>query len=149
MATSRNSPRRPIPSSLSGDFSSSRAIPRSILLHPERERWTFPTGQGSKRPYGRISSSYLLQELMHRRQQSDAEGEDQGEDEEESEESSESEMLDLEVCLPAPTAHPLTPFSNCGALLLQQRLPDTPLTSPRPPSFLPISVNACPHLLLK
>lgn len=92
-------------------------------------------GQRPKGSY-RNGSSYLLQQLIHRYQESDADKEEyreEAEEEVESEESSESEMLNLEVCL-LPTPHPL--FSSPGALLLQQQLPGTPLTrSPLSPSL--------------
>ena len=65
------------------------------------------------------ASSYLLQHLIHRYQESDVdrdyydleEGEGEGQGEVESEESSESEMLNFEVCLP-PTPNPLSSFSS-------------------------------------
>uniref|UniRef100_A0A452UHR7 Leucine-rich repeat and guanylate kinase domain-containing protein n=1 Tax=Ursus maritimus TaxID=29073 RepID=A0A452UHR7_URSMA len=80
--------------------SSSRTGAQWILPHSEKERqscWSsFPMGQRPKGTFHK-ASSYLLQQLIHRSQESDADGEeDEGEGEVESEESSESEMLNLE-----------------------------------------------------
>lgn len=107
--------------------SSSRTGAQWILPHSEKERqscWSsFPMGQRPKGTFHK-ASSYLLQQLIHRSQESDADGEeDEGEGEVESEESSESEMLNLEVCLPP---HPLAPFSSRRTPLLRRPLPHAP-----------------------
>lgn len=132
-------------------------------------------GQRSKITY-RDSSSYLLQELIHRCQESETDlqvyenKEDnlEGEDEVESEESSESEMLNLEVCFPHPDPLPPGSFpqpwgpatsaaaSRCTLIsswlspflgfCLQGCLIPTTQGSL---SFLPISVTPFPHPLLK
>ncbi|XP_073755318.1 leucine-rich repeat and guanylate kinase domain-containing protein isoform X1 [Callorhinus ursinus] len=96
MATAGSDPQWPMSSSLQ---SSPRTGAQWILPHSEKERqscWSsFPMGQ---RPKGTFhKASYLLQQLIHRSRESDADGEeydDKGEVE--SEESSESEMLNLE-----------------------------------------------------
>ncbi|XP_036905066.1 leucine-rich repeat and guanylate kinase domain-containing protein [Sturnira hondurensis] len=104
MATSGSDPQWPKFSSLQRTSSGSRSGAQSILSRLERQPWSsFPMGQRPKITY-RDSSSYLLQELIHRCQESEAdleENEDkedelEGEGEVESEESSESEMLNLE-----------------------------------------------------
>ncbi|XP_032954574.1 leucine-rich repeat and guanylate kinase domain-containing protein [Rhinolophus ferrumequinum] len=97
MATSRSSSQWPKRSSLQGSLSNSRPGAQSMMLRSEKEyRSSFPMGQRPKDPYLR-ASSYLLQQLIHRYQESDADGdESQGEEEVESEESSESEMQNLE-----------------------------------------------------
>lgn len=75
------------------------------MLRSEKERqryWSsFPMGQKQKGSFSK-DSSYLLQQLIHRYQESEAEGEEdlgEPEGEGESEESSDSEMQNLEVCL--------------------------------------------------
>ncbi|ELW68788.1 Leucine-rich repeat and guanylate kinase domain-containing protein [Tupaia chinensis] len=78
---------------------------QSIPLRSEKERqpyWSFPMGQRTNDVF-HGSSSYLLQQLIHRDQESEAE-------EVESEESSESEMLNLEVCF-SPHSFSPTPSS--------------------------------------
>ncbi|XP_035866813.1 LOW QUALITY PROTEIN: leucine-rich repeat and guanylate kinase domain-containing protein [Phyllostomus discolor] len=104
MATSGSDPQWPKFSSLQRTSSSSRSGTQSILSRSERQPWSsFPMGQRPKITY-RDSSSYLLQELIHRCQESDTdipvyedkEDEPEVEDEVESEESSESEMMNLE-----------------------------------------------------
>ncbi|KAM7120180.1 leucine-rich repeat and guanylate kinase domain-containing protein isoform 3-T3 [Molossus nigricans] len=102
MATSRGDPPRPKPTSLQGRMGSSRGG-QSTLLRSAKGRWSsFPMGQKLKATY-KASSSYLLQQLVLRYQQSGAErkeyegeGEGEGEDEMESDESSESELPSLE-----------------------------------------------------
>ncbi|XP_053782638.1 leucine-rich repeat and guanylate kinase domain-containing protein isoform X3 [Desmodus rotundus] len=104
MATFGSDPQWPKFSPLQRTSSGSRSGAQSILSRSERQTWSsFPMGQRPKITY-RDSSSYLLQELIHRCQESEAdlegyqdkEDELEGEDEVESEESSESEMLNLE-----------------------------------------------------
>nr|XP_042104780.1 leucine-rich repeat and guanylate kinase domain-containing protein isoform X3 [Ovis aries] len=107
MATSGREPKFPKPSSLQGGMSISRTGAQSKVLHSEKDRpscWSpFPMGQRPKNTL-RKASSYLLQHLIHRYQESDVdrdyydleEGEGDGEDEVESEESSDSEMLNFE-----------------------------------------------------
>ncbi|KAF0877769.1 LRGUK protein, partial [Crocuta crocuta] len=78
----------------------SRHGAQSIQLRSEKERPSrcslFPMGQKRKGTFHK-ASSYLLQQLIHRSVESDADGEDfEAEAEVESEESSESEMLNLE-----------------------------------------------------
>lgn len=107
-----------------------------MMLRSEKERRSsFPMGQRLKGPHFR-ASSYLLQQLIHRYQESEADGDGDGdeskdEEEVESEESSESEMQNLEVCLPSPTPHSFLQSWGPATLLLQRQLPDTPLTRPR------------------
>ncbi|XP_029773879.1 leucine-rich repeat and guanylate kinase domain-containing protein [Suricata suricatta] len=86
-----------MPSSLQG---SPRHETQSISLSSEKKRqscWSFsPMGQKPKETLHK-ASSYLLQRLIHRSVESDADGEDfEDEGEVESEESSESEMPNLE-----------------------------------------------------
>ncbi|XP_024901720.1 leucine-rich repeat and guanylate kinase domain-containing protein isoform X2 [Pteropus alecto] len=97
MATSGRDPQWPKLSSHQGYGNSSRNGVGSVLLRSEKDRWSsFPMGQRPKGSYLK-GSSYLLQQLIHRYQESDADKEYQGEAEEvESSESSESEMLNLE-----------------------------------------------------
>ncbi|XP_057589022.1 leucine-rich repeat and guanylate kinase domain-containing protein isoform X2 [Hippopotamus amphibius kiboko] len=107
MATSGSDPLLPKPSGLQGGVSSSRTGAQSKLLHSEKERqscWSpFPMGQRPKNTL-RKASSYLLQQLIHRCQESDVDrdfedqeaDEGEGEGEVESEESSESEMQHFE-----------------------------------------------------
>ncbi|MXQ92822.1 hypothetical protein E5288_WYG002863 [Bos mutus] len=88
-------------------MSISRTGAQSKVLHSEKDRhscWSpFPMGQRPKNTLCK-ASSYLLQHLIHRYQESDVdrdyydleEGEGEGEGEVESEESSESEMLNFE-----------------------------------------------------
>uniref|UniRef100_A0A8B9WN22 Leucine-rich repeat and guanylate kinase domain-containing protein n=1 Tax=Bos mutus grunniens TaxID=30521 RepID=A0A8B9WN22_BOSMU len=107
MATSGREPKFPTPSSLQGGMSISRTGAQSKVLHSEKDRhscWSpFPMGQRPKNTLCK-ASSYLLQHLIHRYQESDVdrdyydleEGEGEGEGEVESEESSESEMLNFE-----------------------------------------------------
>lgn len=132
MATSGSRSQWPKRSSLQGSLSNSPTGAQSMMLRSEKEcRSSFPMGQRPKDPYLR-ASSYLLQQLIHRYQESDADGDDsQGEEEVESEESSESEMQNLEVCLPSPTPHSFLQSWGPAPLLLQQQLPDTPLTRSR------------------
>ncbi|XP_022366114.1 leucine-rich repeat and guanylate kinase domain-containing protein [Enhydra lutris kenyoni] len=101
MAAAGSGPQWPMSSPLQ---SGSRTGAQWILPHSEKERqsrWSsFPMGQRSKGTFHK-ASSYLLQQLIHRSQESDADGEEyedeaEGEGEGESEESSESEMQDLE-----------------------------------------------------
>uniref|UniRef100_A0A8C7EX42 Leucine-rich repeat and guanylate kinase domain-containing protein n=1 Tax=Neovison vison TaxID=452646 RepID=A0A8C7EX42_NEOVI len=101
MAAAGSGPQWPMSSPLQ---SGSRTGAQWILPHSEKERqsrWSsFPMGQRSKCTFHK-ASSYLLQQLIHRSQESDADGEEyegeaEGEGEGESEESSESEMQDLE-----------------------------------------------------
>lgn len=105
-----------------------------MMLRSEKERRSsFPMGRRLKGPHFR-ASSYLLQQLIHRYQESEADADgDESEDEEEveSEESSESEMQNLEVCLPSPTPHSFLQSWGPATLLLRRKLPDTPLTRPR------------------
>lgn len=118
MATFGSDPQWPKFSPLQRTSSGSRSGAQSILSRSERQTWSsFPMGQRPKITY-RDSSSYLLQELIHRCQESEAdlegyqdkEDELEGEDEVESEESSESEMLNLEVCFPHPDLLPPDSF---------------------------------------
>ncbi|MBZ3887205.1 Leucine-rich repeat and guanylate kinase domain-containing protein [Sciurus carolinensis] len=102
MEASEKSPEGPRVPALQRALSSLRTGAQSVLLHSEKERhacWpSFPMGPKPKGTFSK-DSSYLLQQLIHRYQESEAEGEeDQGESEGEveSEESSESEMLNLE-----------------------------------------------------
>ncbi|KAF7463477.1 Hypothetical predicted protein [Marmota monax] len=102
MAASEGGPQGPRAPSLQRAFNSLRTGSPSVMLHSEKERYpcwsSFPMGQKQKSTFSK-DSSYLLQQLIHRYQESEAEGEDyQGEPEGEgeSEESSESEMLNLE-----------------------------------------------------
>ncbi|XP_071461970.1 leucine-rich repeat and guanylate kinase domain-containing protein [Marmota flaviventris] len=102
MAASEGGPQGPRGPSLQRAFNSLRTGSPSVMLHSEKERYpcwsSFPMGQKQKSTFSK-DSSYLLQQLIHRYQESEAEGEDyQGEPEGEgeSEESSESEMLNLE-----------------------------------------------------
>ncbi|XDB49517.1 hypothetical protein AB1E18_003088 [Capra hircus] len=107
MATSGREPKFPKPSSLQGGMSISRTGAQSKVLHSEKDRhscWSpFPMGQRPKNTLCK-ASSYLLQHLIHRYQESDVdrdyydleEGEGDGEGEVESEESSDSEMLNFE-----------------------------------------------------
>ncbi|XP_036087024.1 leucine-rich repeat and guanylate kinase domain-containing protein isoform X3 [Rousettus aegyptiacus] len=99
MATSGRDPQWSKLSSHQGYGNSSRNGVGSVLLRSEKDRWSsFPMGQRPKGSY-RKGSSYLLQQLIHRYQESDADKEEyqgEAEDEVESEESSESEMLNLE-----------------------------------------------------
>nr|XP_025147333.1 leucine-rich repeat and guanylate kinase domain-containing protein isoform X2 [Bubalus bubalis] len=107
MATSGREPMFPKPSSLQGGMSISRTGAQSKVLHSEKDRhscWSpFPMGQRPKNTLCK-ASSYLLQHLIHRYQESDVdrdyydleEGEGEGQGEVESEESSESEMLNFE-----------------------------------------------------
>ncbi|XP_053464699.1 leucine-rich repeat and guanylate kinase domain-containing protein [Nycticebus coucang] len=100
MAASEGSPQRARTPSFQGGMSSSRTGAPSLLLRSEKERqacWSsFPNGQRTKNSLNR-TSSYLLQQIIHRCQESDTDGEeDQGEDEAESDQSSESEMKNLE-----------------------------------------------------
>ncbi|KAI4543481.1 hypothetical protein MG293_006275 [Ovis ammon polii] len=88
-------------------MSISRTGAQSKVLHSEKDRhscWSpFPMGQRPKNTLCK-ASSYLLQHLIHRYQESDVdrdyydleEGEGDGEGEVESEESSDSEMLNFE-----------------------------------------------------
>ncbi|XP_032160411.1 leucine-rich repeat and guanylate kinase domain-containing protein isoform X2 [Mustela erminea] len=101
MAAAGSGPQWPLSSPLQ---SGSPTGAQWILPHSEKERqsrWSsFPMGQRSKCTFHK-ASSYLLQQLIHRSQESDADGEEyegeaEGEGEGESEESSESEMQDLE-----------------------------------------------------
>ncbi|XP_059251593.1 leucine-rich repeat and guanylate kinase domain-containing protein isoform X1 [Mustela nigripes] len=103
MAAAGSGPQWPLSSPLQ---SRSPTGAQWILPHSEKERqsrWSsFPMGQRSKCTFHK-ASSYLLQQLIHRSQESDADGEEyegegeaEGEGEGESEESSESEMQDLE-----------------------------------------------------
>nr|XP_002712031.1 leucine-rich repeat and guanylate kinase domain-containing protein isoform X1 [Oryctolagus cuniculus] len=92
-------PQRPGAPLLWRGLGSSRARAQSALWRPEKRRscWSFPMGQKPKGTFTR-ASSYLLQQLIRRSQESDADGdEEQGEGEGESEESSESEMQHLEA----------------------------------------------------
>ncbi|NP_001179616.1 leucine-rich repeat and guanylate kinase domain-containing protein [Bos taurus] len=105
MATSGREPKFPKPSSLQGGKSISRTGAQSKVLHSEKDRhscWSpFPMGQRPKNTLCK-ASSYLLQHLIHRYQESDVDRdyydleEGEGEGEVESEESSESEMLNFE-----------------------------------------------------
>uniref|UniRef100_A0A8D2KCP9 Leucine-rich repeat and guanylate kinase domain-containing protein n=1 Tax=Urocitellus parryii TaxID=9999 RepID=A0A8D2KCP9_UROPR len=102
MAASEGGPQGPRAPSLQRAFNSLRTGSPSVMLHSEKGRYpcwsSFPMGQKQKSTFSK-DSSYLLQQLIHRYQESEAEGEDyQGEPEGEgeSEESSESEMLNLE-----------------------------------------------------
>uniref|UniRef100_A0A8D2DPS9 Leucine-rich repeat and guanylate kinase domain-containing protein n=1 Tax=Sciurus vulgaris TaxID=55149 RepID=A0A8D2DPS9_SCIVU len=102
MAASEKGPEGPRVPALQRALSSLRTGAQSVLLHSEKERhacWpSFPMGPKPKGTFSK-DSSYLLQQLIHRYQESEAEREeDQGESEAEveSEESSESEMLNLE-----------------------------------------------------
>nr|XP_019814663.1 PREDICTED: leucine-rich repeat and guanylate kinase domain-containing protein isoform X1 [Bos indicus] len=105
MATSGRAPKFPKPSSLQGGMSISRTGAQSKVLHSEKDRhscWSpFPMGQRPKNTLCK-ASSYLLQHLIHRYQESDVDRdyynleEGEGEGEVESEESSESEMLNFE-----------------------------------------------------
>lgn len=164
MATSGSDPQLPKPSGLQGAVSSSRTGAQSKLLHSENERqspWSpFPMGQRPKNTF-RKTSSYLLQQLIHCSQESDAdrdyedqeEGEGEGEGKVEFEESSESEMLNFEVCLP-PTPYPLASFSSgrtphqpaaepiTRAPCLQERLFLTALRVPLSPSHFCYSVSS-------
>uniref|UniRef100_A0A673T3T0 Leucine-rich repeat and guanylate kinase domain-containing protein n=1 Tax=Suricata suricatta TaxID=37032 RepID=A0A673T3T0_SURSU len=97
MATAERDPQGSMPSSLQG---SPRHETQSISLSSEKKRqscWSFsPMGQKPKETLHK-ASSYLLQRLIHRSVESDADGEDfEDEGEVESEESSESEMPNLE-----------------------------------------------------
>ncbi|XP_004398032.1 PREDICTED: leucine-rich repeat and guanylate kinase domain-containing protein [Odobenus rosmarus divergens] len=95
MATARSDPQWPMSSSLQ---SSPRTGAQWIRPHSERQScWSsFPMGQRPKGTF-RKASSYLLQQLIHRSRESDADGEEyEDKGEVESEESSESEMLNLE-----------------------------------------------------
>lgn len=113
MATSGGEPQRRKTTSHQGGLSGSRGGAQSVLVRPEKERWSsFPMGQRLVGLYKASSSSYLLQQIVHRYPESDpeqeeSEGEEEGEEEErmDSEESSESELLNLEVCLPPRTPH--------------------------------------------
>lgn len=147
----------PKPSSLQGGMSISRTGAQSKVLHSEKDRhscWSpFPMGQRPKNTLCK-ASSYLLQHLIHRYQESDVdrdyydleEGEGEGQGEVESEESSESEMLNFEVCLP-PTPNPLSSFSSGQNPFTSLRLSPIPrapclqeclfLTAPRLPSSPP------------
>ncbi|XP_008148768.1 leucine-rich repeat and guanylate kinase domain-containing protein [Eptesicus fuscus] len=103
MATSGGDPQRRKTTSLQGG-SGSRGGAQSVLVRPEKERWSsFPMGQRLIGPYKTSSSSFLLQQIIHRYPESDpeqeeSESEGEGEEEElmDSEESSESELLNLE-----------------------------------------------------
>ncbi|KAB0376078.1 hypothetical protein FD755_012721 [Muntiacus reevesi] len=103
MATSGREPKFPRPSSLQGGMSISRTGAQSKVLHSEKDRYScwspFPMGQRPKNTLYK-ASSYLLQHLIHRYQESDVDRNyydlEEGEGEVESEVSSESEMLNLE-----------------------------------------------------
>ncbi|KAB0344264.1 hypothetical protein FD754_021190 [Muntiacus muntjak] len=103
MATSGREPKFPRPSSLQGGMSISRTGAQSKVLHSEKDRYScwspFPMGQRPKNTLYK-ASSYLLQHLIHRYQDSDVDRNyydlEEGEGEVESEVSSESEMLNLE-----------------------------------------------------
>ncbi|KAM9699013.1 leucine-rich repeat and guanylate kinase domain-containing protein [Dama dama] len=103
MATSGREPKFPRPSSLQGGMSISRTGAQSKVLHSEKDRYScwspFPMGQRPKNTLYK-SSSYLLQHLIHRFQESDVDRNyydlEEGEGEVESEVSSESEMLNFE-----------------------------------------------------
>ena len=153
MATSGREPKFPRPSSLQGGTSISRTGAQSKVLHSEKDRYScwspFPMGQRPKNTLYK-ASSYLLQHLIHRYQESDVDRNyydlEEGEGEVESEVSSESEMLNFEVCLP-PTPHPLISFSsgqNPFTSLRLSLIPRAPclqehlfLTAPRLPSSPP------------
>ncbi|KAK1335126.1 hypothetical protein QTO34_004706 [Cnephaeus nilssonii] len=104
MATSGGDPQRKKTTSLQGGVSGSRGGAQSVLVRPEKERWSsFPMGQRLMGSYKTSSSSFLLQQIIHRYPESDpeqeeSESEGEGEEEElmDSEESSESELLNLE-----------------------------------------------------
>lgn len=151
MASPGRDPQRPKLSSQQGHGSGSRdGVGATPPPRSEKERGSSgPTGQ---RPRGsqRRGSSFLLQQLIHRYQESFAgrqadqgEAEDGGESEEESEE---SEMPNVEVC--APTR----PFPAPSPL--QQQRP-APCASPAPtpprsfPRLSPLSsplADSCPSL---
>uniref|UniRef100_H0X050 Leucine-rich repeat and guanylate kinase domain-containing protein n=2 Tax=Otolemur garnettii TaxID=30611 RepID=H0X050_OTOGA len=100
MSVSEGPPQRARAPSLQGGLSSSRTGAPAMLLRSEKERQacgsSFPNGQRTKNSLNR-TSSYLLQQIIHRFQELDTDGEeDQGEDEVESDPSSESEMKNLE-----------------------------------------------------
>ncbi|XP_043319683.1 leucine-rich repeat and guanylate kinase domain-containing protein isoform X1 [Cervus canadensis] len=103
MATSGREPKFPRPSSLQGGMSISRTGAQSKVLHSEKDRYScwspFPMGQRPKNTLYK-ASSYLLQHLIHRYQESDVDRNyydlEEGEGEVESEVSSESEMLNFE-----------------------------------------------------
>ncbi|CAI9160681.1 unnamed protein product [Rangifer tarandus platyrhynchus] len=103
MATSGREPKFPRPSSLQGGMSISRTGVQSKVLHSEKDRYScwspFPMGQRPKNTLYK-ASSYLLQHLIHRHQESDVDRNyydlEEGEGEVESEVSSESEMLNFE-----------------------------------------------------
>ncbi|XP_070321714.1 leucine-rich repeat and guanylate kinase domain-containing protein [Odocoileus virginianus] len=103
MATSGREPKFPRPSSLQGGVNISRTGAQSKVLHSEKDRYScwspFPMGQRPKNTVYK-ASSYLLQHLIHRYQESDVDRNyydlEEGEGEVESEVSSESEMLNFE-----------------------------------------------------
>ncbi|KAL2777699.1 leucine-rich repeat and guanylate kinase domain-containing protein isoform 2, partial [Daubentonia madagascariensis] len=102
MAASQRAPQGPRAVSLLGGLGSSRTGAQSMPLRSEKECqpcWShFPMGQKKKGTFDR-TSSYLLQQIIHRYQELDADGEEdrgEGEGEAESEESSDSEMQKLE-----------------------------------------------------
>ncbi|XP_035110594.3 leucine-rich repeat and guanylate kinase domain-containing protein isoform X1 [Callithrix jacchus] len=100
MAASERALLRTRAASLLRGLGRSRTGAQSLQFLAEEERQpcrsSFPMGHKTKGTYN-AASSYLLQQLMHRYQELDADGdEDLGEGELRSEESSESEMLNLE-----------------------------------------------------
>uniref|UniRef100_A0A8I3WRE6 Leucine-rich repeat and guanylate kinase domain-containing protein n=1 Tax=Callithrix jacchus TaxID=9483 RepID=A0A8I3WRE6_CALJA len=102
MAASERALLRTRAASLLRGLGRSRTGAQSLQFLAEEERQpcrsSFPMGHKTKGTYN-AASSYLLQQLMHRYQELDADGdEDLGEGELRSEESSESEMLNLEGC---------------------------------------------------
>ncbi|XP_069318411.1 leucine-rich repeat and guanylate kinase domain-containing protein [Eulemur rufifrons] len=97
MAASNNAPQRSRAPSLLGGLGSSRTAVQSMPLRSESQPCSsFPMGQKPKGTFNR-PSSYLLQQIIHRYQELDTDGEEyRGEGELESEESSDSEMQNLE-----------------------------------------------------
>uniref|UniRef100_A0A2K6G390 Leucine rich repeats and guanylate kinase domain containing n=1 Tax=Propithecus coquereli TaxID=379532 RepID=A0A2K6G390_PROCO len=100
MAAPESAPQSSRAPSLLGGLGSARTGVQSMPLRSEKESqpcWSsFPMGQKTKGTVNR-TSSYLLQQIIHRYQELDADGEeDRGEGEVESEESSDSEMQNLE-----------------------------------------------------
>lgn len=125
MAAYEKGPSRGKGPSLQQGLGAPRAVIQAILSLAAKRRRTqwppFPMGQRTRGTF-KSASSYLLQQLIRRSQETETEA--QGE-EESSEESEESEMLNLEVCLiPLPSVSSPQPrsSSSCQTWLPQLQL---------------------------